>query len=164
MKTAAEIAREDRRVSWRPHRIKTIKEVVEHQYRDIEPGIRDVVRFLVEQKIRTVFSCGGHRKNNAPWVPYSWGDPVDRFIHGNPYVVIALGRKSDDYRWCLAAQTVFSLLMRGFGPLKAAVPAKIRQSNSSIVKAFPGERHFLLIVFQGRPAARRRRQRKERGR
>jgi hypothetical protein len=139
MKTAAEIAREDRKVNWRPHRVKTTKEIAEYQYRDIEPGIRDVVRFLIEQKIKTVFSCGGHKKNGAAWSPYSWGKDVDRFIHGNPYVVIALGRKSDDYRWCLAAETVFSLLMRGFGPLKVAVPAKIRQSKSSIVKVLaPG--------------------------
>ncbi len=163
MKTEAEIAREDRKVRWRPHRVKTTKEVAEHQYRDIEPGIRDVVRFLVERKIKTVFSCEGHRKNGAPLVLYSWGDVVDLYIDGNPYVIIALGRGSDDHRWALATDAVFSLLMHGFGPLKAAVPTKIRKSNSAIGKVFPGERHFLLIVFQGRASARLRRQRKERG-
>lgn len=154
MKTEREIAHENRCCEWRPHRVQTCDFIVEHQYRDIEPGIRDVVRFLIEQEIKTVFSCGGHRKNGRPWVPYSWGDVVDRFIRGNPYVIVALGRKTDDERWSLSANIVFSLLMRGLGPLKAAQLGRMRQSNSRILSVFPSERHFLLIVFHGRSAAR----------
>ena len=35
--------------------------------------------------------------------------------------------------------------------------------SGAVAKAFPSERHFLLIVFQGRAAARLSRPRKERG-
>lgn len=117
-----------------------------------------MVRFLIQSGWKTVFSCAGHRETGGrAQVLYSWGAEVDRHAGGKPYVVVALGRRSSHRRWSTAAAAVFSLLMEGFGPLKAFELAGAEKSNQYIRSEFPGQRHFLMIVFQSRAAARARR-------